>query len=152
MQKLIYFSKSSVLLLLSAFISNSAFAANSIELMCKSKAKEIAADVYSSCVTEAKQTQLKSLRKEYEEKLTQLKSHYDKELKKISTGQAGSTKVESSAPQTESRSLESKQASSSDKFIKRSSGARELPERTNTLDNNTDVNSVEVVEIPAEQE
>ncbi|MFN3453925.1 MAG: hypothetical protein ACK41T_03120 [Pseudobdellovibrio sp.] len=72
-----------------SFKSNSAQAANnSTDLMCRNKAKEIAAETYKNCVTDVRQTQVKSLRKDYEEKLNALKNYYDQELKKISRGEA----------------------------------------------------------------
>jgi len=140
-----------IVILLGILVQLNAQATNSAEFMCKTKAKEIAAETYKNCVTDAKQTQVKSLRKEYEEKLSQLKNHYDKELKKLSSGGAqtsSQTKVDTSA-RVDSDSLESKQPAKSEKFTKRLSGAREI---SNPTDNNTDSSTVEVVEIPAEQE
>jgi len=156
-----------VLAIASLLCFNSASAQNpnsqSVEFMCKSKAKEIAAETYKNCVTEIKQSQVKSLRKEYEEKLSHLKKHYEKELKKIAQGQNPTMKQPNSAGANrnevnedvqiqlkDSDNLERTNAKEkSEKFIKRSSGARELPAQ---VENNTDGSTVEVVEIPAEQE
>lgn len=57
---------------------------STIELMCRNQAKEIAAETYKNCVTENKQQQIEQIRKEYQAKLSDLKNHYDQELKKIS--------------------------------------------------------------------
>ena len=67
-------------------VSNSSMAATgtSFELMCRNKAKEIAAETYNNCVTENKQTQIKEVRSEYETELAALKKRMDAKLKKIS--------------------------------------------------------------------
>lgn len=168
-------SRQTIIVLVSStinFISASQlFAANSqssqsVEFMCKAKAKELAAETYKNCVTEIKQTQVKSLRKEYEDKLAELKKHYEKELKKISSGQVSTSTSQQPVQTTlnhtnsevsenteiqtkDSSSLDKKNREKSDKYIKRFSGARELPLKN---ENNTDASSVEVVEIPLESE
>ena len=164
-------SRQTIIVLVSSAISlisiNQVFAANpqnsqSVEFMCKAKAKELAAETYKNCVTEIKQTQVKSLRKEYEDKLSELKKHYEKELKKISSGQVSSSSnqpAQSAANTSKNEPTENMQVQlkdsdslekkSKEKYIKRSSGARELPVQ---VENNTDGSTVEVVEIPAEQE
>jgi hypothetical protein len=142
----------------------------SIELMCRNKAKEIAAETYKNCVTDVKQSQVRSLRKEYEDKLAALKSHYDGELKKISNGQTATKSAVSSDDQIE---VQNNRPVVKESYIKRSSGARELPMDSNNneskselkdtskdqskaskldLSNNTDASTIEVVEIPPEQE
>jgi hypothetical protein len=59
-----------------------AFGQTSYELQCKSQAKEVALQTYQTCVTENRQQQIDSLRKEYQAKLNELKEHYNRELKK----------------------------------------------------------------------
>lgn len=56
----------------------------SLELSCRVKAKELAAETYKGCMTEGRQSQIEQIRKDYKEKLSDLKNHYDKELKKLS--------------------------------------------------------------------
>jgi hypothetical protein len=56
---------------------------SSMELSCRAKAKEVAAQTYSSCVTDARNTQIDQIRKDYQKQLTDLKAKYDRELKKI---------------------------------------------------------------------
>jgi hypothetical protein len=56
---------------------------SSMELTCRAKAKEVAAETYSNCVTEARNTQIDQIRKDYQKQLTDLKAKYDRELKKI---------------------------------------------------------------------
>ena len=75
-------------LFLAAFLlSNLGSAAEgSFEVMCRNKAKEIAAETYKGCMTENRQTQLEQIRKEYKEELSNLKNQYDKRLKKLSGG------------------------------------------------------------------
>jgi len=65
------------------FFTVLAQAQTSSELTCRSKAKEIAAQTYSSCVTEARNGQIDQIRKEYQKQLADLKAKYDKELKKV---------------------------------------------------------------------
>lgn len=68
----------------SLLFSKLTWAQGSLELSCRSKAKELAAETYKGCMTEGRQSQIENIRNEYKEKLSDLKSHYDKELKKIS--------------------------------------------------------------------
>ena len=137
-------------------ISNSSMAAvggDSFELMCRNKAKEIAAETYKNCVTEQKQSQLKEVRKEYEEELAAVKSRFENKLKKISKGQSAKT---SAAPSSDDNISAQNNRPSNEGYIKRSSGARELPmpkdQSQGDLSNNTDASSIEIVEIPSEQE
>lgn len=149
--------KQTILLFLSfSSIAFSAKAQTSTEIMCRNQAKELAAESYKNCVTEQRQTQVDQIRKEYQQKLSDLKSHYDGELKKVSGGQ-GPKKIEQ----------QGKRENKTNKLavIKRSSGARELPEKlvssntmktevidfstTTTKDTPTD-DTTEIIEIPAE--
>jgi len=109
---------------------------SSFELACRHQAKEIATETYKNCVTENRQSQVEDIRKEYQQKLSDLKSHYDGELKKISSGQ--------------NRRSEKKMASSEvkkNKVLKRVSGARELPEK---IVESTLAESPEIIELPVE--
>jgi hypothetical protein len=56
---------------------------SSSDLTCRAKAKEIAAQTYSGCVTETRNTQIDQIRKDYQKQLTDLKAKYDRELKKV---------------------------------------------------------------------
>lgn len=62
-----------------------------IETACRIKAKEIAAETYRGCVTDQKNAQIEQIKKEYQDKMAALKSHYEAELKKM----AGSKSSES---------------------------------------------------------
>jgi hypothetical protein len=59
-----------------------AFGQTSYELQCKAQAKELALQTYQTCVTENRQAQIESVRQEYQQKLMELKEHYNQELKK----------------------------------------------------------------------
>lgn len=107
---------------LSAFVL-SAQAESSFELLCRNQAKEIAAETYKNCVTEHRQGQVEQIRKEYQQKLSELKSHYDGELKKISGGKTRSSESKVRASSDDNIKNETKSV------LKRSSGARELPEK-----------------------
>ena len=58
-------------------------AQDNLDSECRVQAKEAAINTYQSCVKEVRSQKIDEIRKEYQEKLTELKSHYDKELKKI---------------------------------------------------------------------
>ncbi|WP_374033219.1 hypothetical protein ACES2I_10355 [Bdellovibrio bacteriovorus] len=68
--------------------SLSAMPQTAAELTCRAQAKEIALQTYSSCITEARNTQVEEIRKNYQKELADLKSKYDKELKKMGNGSA----------------------------------------------------------------
>lgn len=64
--------------------------AQSYEVSCRAKAKEVAAETYRTCITENKQAHLQKIRSEYQQKLSELKNHYDGELKKLKSGTTSS--------------------------------------------------------------
>lgn len=147
-------------------ISNSSMAATgtSFELMCRNKAKEIAAETYNNCVTENKQSQIKEVRSEYEAELAALKKRMDAKLKKISKGEIAKPTTAAAASSDDHIDKQNNKPSN-EGYIKRSSGARELPmnnegmpkdtskdQPKSDLSNNTDASSIEIVEIPTEQE
>ncbi|MEK6774756.1 MAG: hypothetical protein AABY64_12505 [Bdellovibrionota bacterium] len=81
------FIKNLVVLSLLGLISTAhAQQTSSADLTCRAQAKEIALQTYQSCVTTARQQRVDEIRKEYQAKLTDLKSHYDSELKKLAPG------------------------------------------------------------------
>ena len=55
----------------------------SYELMCRAKAKDIAADTYRSCVTENRNAEIEKVKKDYQERLRSLKEDYEKEIDKM---------------------------------------------------------------------
>ncbi|MBC7419360.1 MAG: hypothetical protein H7328_01410 [Bdellovibrio sp.] len=100
---------------------------SSSEFQCRSKAKEIAAETYKGCMTDQRQAQLEQIRKDYKEKLSELKSHYDKELKKLSNGK---TSAAVSAPEASAKSAPQEATIELKKLPRsstRASGARSLP-------------------------
>ncbi len=84
---------------------------SSAEFQCRNKAKEIAAETYKGCMTDNRQAQLEQIRKEYKEKLSDLKSHYDKELKKMA-GQNSANSLGSPVPNSEGDELSNTAATS----------------------------------------
>lgn len=58
-------------------------AQENIETSCRVQAKEIAVQTYQSCVTQARTQRIQEIRKEYQSRLSDLKSHYDRELKSL---------------------------------------------------------------------
>ncbi len=71
-----------------------AFTQTSAELTCRAQAKEVSVQTYSTCITEARAHQVEEIRKSYQKELADLKSKYDKELKKI----GGGKKAKNAAP------------------------------------------------------
>ena len=104
-------------------ISGIAEAQGSAELSCRTRAKELAAETYKGCMTDVRQTQIDQIRRDYKEKLNDLKSHYDKELKKLSSNAAQSS---------EDSSLKAKYDAKKAKLKQRVSGARMPLKKSNT--------------------
>ena len=67
------------------------FAQSAVELTCRAQAKELALQTYSSCVTEARNNRVEEIRKNYQKELSELKSKYDKELKKMGGSSSSTT-------------------------------------------------------------
>lgn len=115
-------------LIINVFASLTAFAQSSYELTCRNKAKEIAAETYKNCVTEQRQSQIEQIRKDYKEKMAELKNHYDSELKKISNGQSVSKQNQSLSKEINSPKSTAPTKTASKNM--RASGARSLPKKT----------------------
>lgn len=104
-----------------------AFGQTSYELQCKAQAKELALQTYQTCVTENRQAQIESVRKEYQQKLLELKEHYNQELKK-----AGGSVKESTSGNDEA-TINLKPTKKSAKKGKASKGvAKSLPKKQNS--------------------
>ena len=86
-----------------------AFGQTSQELTCKAQAKEVALQTYQGCVTEARKEQMDTLRKEYSAKLSELKEHYNKELKKAA-GKEGVKEANEDANSSEEGTIQLKPA------------------------------------------
>lgn len=89
------------------FSANAFSQSNSSEIMCRGQAKEIAMQTYTSCITQARATQVEEVRKSYQKELTDLKNKYDQELKRISGKAEGGGKKASknAAPAPVAKSL-----------------------------------------------
>ncbi len=140
-----------------------AFGQTSQELTCKAQAKEVALQTYQGCVTEARKGQMDSIRKEYSAKLTELKEHYNKELKKAAGKEAGKeaakeTNEESNSTEEGSIQLKpSKKAAKTSMNMKMEKGtkglARMLPKKQSKTVAAMPVNTVsdDVKVVPAEE-
>ncbi len=73
-------------ILLSCFSVSAQTSNGSLELTCRSQAKDVAVTTYNNCMTDGRNKHIEAIRGEYQQKLKELKSHYDNELKKIDTG------------------------------------------------------------------
>lgn len=103
----------------------------SSELMCKNKAKEIAAELYKNCITDVENQKI-SLRKEYANKLAELKKVYEDKMNNVSSQSSISTeKGKTTAGKSVNSSI------NSEGYIQRSSGARELPTSPKQLKKST---------------
>lgn len=116
----------------SLLLSKTGFAQASYELSCRNKAKEIAADTYKGCMTEQRQAQIEQIRKDYKEKLSNLKNHYDKELKKLSGGSHVAAAKEKDSSSEMMPEITLKKSSDSSKTKQRASGARLPQKKANT--------------------
>lgn len=86
---------------------------SSAEVMCRGQAKEIAMQTYSSCITQARATQVEDIRKNYQKELADLKTKYDQELKrlngKVAEANKKGPKVAAPAPVAVAKPLKSAQ-------------------------------------------
>ncbi|MES3038644.1 MAG: hypothetical protein V4736_12125 [Bdellovibrionota bacterium] len=71
------------------------------DVACRIKAKEVAVQMYQSCVTESRNKRIDEIRKEYQEKLAGLKNHYDRELKKMGGASTAEPRAEKSAAKSQ---------------------------------------------------
>jgi hypothetical protein len=142
-------------------LASQAHAANaqSIEFMCKAKAKEIAAETYKGCITENKQAQVERIRTEYQAKLAELKNQYNSELKQLSPKKRGQSAAVSEAPATEMHAKKMKSSKVKTEKIDFSSGNKSTSITEFSSAGEANEPSVEVatpeteiVEIPVQQE
>ncbi len=90
---------------LGSFLLARAETANPFDLTCRSQAKEIAVQTYQSCVSTARKQRVEEIRKEYQSKMSELKSHYDGELKKLAPGAKAGAKASVAAKGKKSSKL-----------------------------------------------
>lgn len=131
MEKKITVTFSNLVLVLGTLVftllfSKVALGQNSSEMSCRSKAKELAAETYKGCMTDMRQTQIEQIRKDYKEKLSDLKSFYDNELKKLNSNQEAMAEPTSLKAKIENKKVELKRP------IQRASGARLPLKKTNS--------------------
>lgn len=88
-------------ILFSCFSVSAQNANGSLELTCRSQAKDIAVTTYNNCMTDGRNKHIESIRGEYQQKLKELKSYYDSELKKIDAGAAPSSSLQQAPKQQE---------------------------------------------------
>lgn len=101
MNKIYFYFMNALIVSILTSLAVHASAQSSGELSCRSKAKEIAVQTYSSCMTEARNTQIEDLRRSYKEDLANLKNKYEQEMKKMGATNGGgktASKKKSSAP------------------------------------------------------
>ncbi len=70
------------------FISNFCWslgvqAESEFELTCRSKAKELAAKIYKTCMTDMRSAHIENLKKNYQSKLNKLKEDYERDIEKL---------------------------------------------------------------------
>ena len=111
--------------------------AASFDLTCRSQAKEMAVQTYQSCVTSARKQRVDEIRKEYQTKLSELKSHYDGELKKLAPGNAKGNKTSSTAKNK--RSLKSSETAKSG--VTTGLPEKKISSKTLPVQNVTDANA-----------
>lgn len=82
--------------------------AESIDFMCRTKAKEIAAETYSTCVHDNKQAEIERIRQDYQAELAQIKAKYDSEIKGLTTRSTHSGVENSNTAPTNSAPVQKK--------------------------------------------
>lgn len=68
--------------------------ADSSDLTCRNKAKEIALQTYSLCMTEQKSHRAEALRRAYEEEALKLKAQYEAEIAQLESASESESKEE----------------------------------------------------------
>ncbi len=128
---------------------------SSAELTCRSQAKEVAVQTYQSCVTTARQKRIEEIRKEYQSKLGDLKSHYDSELKKLSPSQTTNSSQNNKVATKQKKSKDNSNNSASTLPKKKNENVQTLPVQNvqessdaavQVVDDGTSQESVNVVE------
>ncbi len=114
--------------LIFGLIPLAALAQGSSELTCRAQAKEVAAQAYSSCITDARNSQIDEIRKNYQKELADIKNKYDQELKKLGAGippQASNQAAKRAQPQASIKTSNKKVRPLKEKAL-----ARKLPSKS----------------------
>ncbi|WP_413557315.1 hypothetical protein [Bdellovibrio sp. HCB209] len=95
---------------LTILFANTTFAAapqssSSGEVMCRAKAKEIAASTYSGCMSEYNTAQVKAIREAYQKDLAAVKAKYDKQLKALKKGSSNVNANNTASPAKQSKGV-----------------------------------------------
>ncbi len=150
---------SASLILLAIASQATAAGTNSIEFMCKAKAKEIAAETYKGCVVENKQAQVERIRKEYQTKLAELKNQYNSELKQLSpkkTGKASAALDANTTTEMPAKKMKASKVKKEQIDFSSSNVAPATLDSPSSDQNETSVDvaapETEIVEIPVQQE
>lgn len=98
-------------------INGLGYSEENIDSQCRVQAKEAAITTYQSCVKEARTVKIDEIRKEYQEKLSELKNYYDGELKKLSTTKSSADNLADEATATAQPTIQIKKKSSSGKNV-----------------------------------
>lgn len=88
------------------------------EASCKIKAKEAAASLFRSCMTEGKNAQLELIRKDYQEKLSQMRADYEKELSRLSKLKKTNDSEKTEVKKQEEAVLKASKNASNSKLLK----------------------------------
>jgi ribosomal protein L44E len=123
----------SLLILALSFLSMNAFAETASDLTCKAQAKEIAVQTYSNCITQARNSEIEQIRKNYKEELASLKSKYDREIKKMGSIKVAKPTTAATKPARRSTAPTVQEVTTAIEAPKATKGiARQLPTRKAT--------------------
>lgn len=162
-----YFMKTVFSFIAMILFTSNAFPQTSYELTCRAKAKELAAQTYASCVTEARNAQVDQIRTNYQKELAALKSKYDKELKKMAGSSNSTTSHTSKKTAKNASKAQNSQAVATQLPVKAGGTADATPVQTvsegskvvavgsdkgseNVEKEASDADQVEIIETPAE--
>lgn len=114
-------------------VSGNTYAQTSAEVTCRAKAKEIAIQTYSSCVTEVRNSQVQNIRSDYQKELAELKQKYDQKIQKVAPSKKSGMTVKATA------------AVSSPRPVK--GVAKDLPQRADTTAQTGTVSPADEMEV-----
>ncbi|GEM_PF-1623032 len=113
--------------------SGNASAQTSAEVTCRAKAKEIAIQTYSSCVTEVRNSQVQSIRTDYQKELADLKQKYDRKIQKVAPAKNNNVTIKTKAVVSSPRPVKGV--------------AKELPKRADTSAQTGTVSPADEIEV-----
>lgn len=140
------------------FMSVTAHAQQSLQLMCKKQAKDMAVKIYSDCMEENQKAQLEQLKAQYKAEMAAMKNKFESKLKAVKNGEIAlsegpkvTMKQASKPVKGVAKTLPSKAPVSGDVESVQSVQVSEpvLTTQQNSMDLEQEAEQLEVVDLPA---